>query len=129
MKKTGITDLFNEAKIIYPEKEIDAKEAAWYEHPAFKGVFLKDLVQGKDTEGQFSCHMVKIEKGCEVGSHSHDVQWEFNEAIDGTGVFILGDKEIRFISGYSFVTPPGVEHTVIAEGKDLYILAKFIPAL
>jgi quercetin dioxygenase-like cupin family protein len=129
MKESRIVDLFDEAKIIYPEKEVDAKETAWYEHPAFKGVFLKDLIRGKDTGDQFSCHIVMIEKGCEVGSHSHNVQWEFNEAIDGKGVFILGDKEIRFNAGYSFVTPPGVEHTVIAEGKDLYILAKFVPAL
>lgn len=129
MEKNEITNLFNEAKIIYPEKEIDAKDATWYEHPDFKGVFLKDLVPGKDTGGQFSCHIVKIEKGYEVGNHSHNVQWEFNEAIDGNGIFILGDKEILFNAGYSFVTPPGVEHTVIAEGNDLYILAKFIPAL
>jgi quercetin dioxygenase-like cupin family protein len=129
MKETGVIDLFNEAKIIYPEKEVDAKEKTWYEHPAFKGVFLKDLVAGKETGGQFSCHIVKIEKWCEVGNHSHDVQWEFNEAIEGYGVFILGEKEIRFTPGYSFATPPGVAHTVVAEGQDLYLLAKFIPAL
>lgn len=129
MKETGIIDLFNEAKIIYPEKEVDAEENSWYRHPAFKGVSLKDLVMGTDTEGLFSCHIVKIEKGCEVGNHSHNVQWEFNEAIGGNGIFVLGDKEILFSSGFSFVTPPGVKHTVIAEDDDLYLLAKFVPAL
>lgn len=129
MSANRIVDLFDEAKVIYPEKEVNAKDAIWYQHPDFKGVFLKDLVQGKDTGGRFSCHVVRIEKGCEVGSHSHNGQWEFNEAIEGDGVFIIGDREVRFSPGYSFATPPGVSHTVIAEGTDVYILAKFIPAL
>lgn len=129
MSETGIVDLFDGAKIIYPEKEVEAKDAVWYRHPDYEGVFLKDLVQGKDTGGQFSCHVVKIEKECEVGCHSHDGRWEFNEAIEGDGVFIFGDKEVRFGPGYSFATPPGVSHTVVAEGRDLYILAKFVPAL
>lgn len=129
MVETGITGLFEESKIIYPAREVDAKETKWYEHPAFKGVFLKDLVRRVDTGCQFSCHIVKIEKGCEVGSHSHEIQWEFNEAIEGNGIFILGDKEIPFTPGFSFVTPPGLEHTVMADGMDVYLLAKFVPAL
>lgn len=128
MKKSGI-ELFNDAKIIYPEKEAEAKDAKWYEHPAFKGVFLKDLVTAEDTNGQFSCHIVKVNAGCEVGSHLHEFQWELNETIAGNGIFILGDKEVVFTAGYTFVTPPEVEHTVIAEGNDLYLLAKFVPAL
>jgi quercetin dioxygenase-like cupin family protein len=131
VEKMGNFDLFDKGAIIFPEKEVDAKDLAWYEHPSFKGVYLKDLVRGSDTGGQFSCHIVRIEKGYEVGNHSHDIQWEFNEAIGGNGVFILGDKEIIFGPGYSFVTPPGIKHTLLTEGdnQDLYLLAKFIPAL
>jgi quercetin dioxygenase-like cupin family protein len=127
--ESEVTSLFEESKIIYPGREEDAKETEWYEHPDFKGVFLKDLVKRADTGGQFSCHIVRIEKECEVGGHSHEVQWEFNEVIEGNGIFILGDKEIAFNPGFSFVTPPGVQHTVMADGTDLYLLAKFVPAI
>ncbi|MDE4908582.1 cupin domain-containing protein [Methanogenium marinum] len=129
MERTQIVKQFDEGTIISPQTEIQSGSLEWYEHPAFKGVYLKDLIPGSDTNGQFSCHIVRIEKGCEVGDHSHETQWEFNESLQGNGVFVLGGKRIPFGSNYSFVTPPGVEHTVIAEDEDLYILAKFIPAL
>lgn len=129
MKRNEIVKQFDEGVIISPEKEIQSGNLEWYQHPAFQGVFLKDLVAGSETGGQFSCHIVKVEKQCEVGSHLHDTQWEFNESLQGNGIFLLGGKEIHFGKDYSFITPPGIEHTVIAKDEDLYLLAKFIPAL
>lgn len=129
MNESKIVKQFDEGIIRFPQTEIQSKSLNWYEHPAFKGVYLKDLIPGTETGGQFSCHIVKIEKGCKVGSHSHDAQWELNESLQGNGTFILGDKEIHSGPEYSFVTPPGVEHSVIAGDEDLYVLAKMIPAL
>ncbi len=67
MSKNNVVELFADGKIVYPGKEIDAAKLPWYEHPAYKGVFLKDLVTGADTKGAFSCHLVKVKKGFEVG--------------------------------------------------------------
>jgi len=127
--KSDVVDVFNEGKIIFPSDEIDAKKLKWYEHPESKGTFLKDLVPGKDTGGAFSCHIIRVNKGCEVGQHIHEDQWEFNEILDGNGIYIYENKEVRFGAGFSFATPPGVRHALIAEVEDLYLLAKFIPGL
>ena len=124
-----IVKKIDEGKVIYLEKEIDAKELDWNEHPAFKGVFLKHLVKGGDTENKFSCHLVKVESGCEIGEHVHEEQWELHEIVAGSGKGTLGDKEINYELGISAVIPKGVKHKVVADEGDLYLLAKFVPAL
>lgn len=129
MGQDKVFETFNSGMIIFPSKNIDVSALPWYEHPAFKGVYLKDLVKGADTRGAFSCHIVKIKKGSEVGEHSHDKQWEFNEALEGNGTFMIHGKEFACKAGFSYATPPGISHIVSAPEEDLYILAKFIPAL
>lgn len=101
----------------------------WQKHPAFGGVFLKELVAAADTKGEFNCFIVKIEKGAEVGEHVHDTQWEFNEALEGSGIVKMEGKKYVCKPGSSFVNPPGISHMVAATEEDLYILAKFVPAL
>lgn len=76
-----------------------------------------------------SCHIVKINKGSVVGEHSHGTQWEFNEALEGNGSFVIQGKKYACKPGFSFATPPGITHIVSAPEEDLYMLAKFIPAL
>lgn len=129
MGKDNVVELSANGKIIFPERYVDAAKSPWYEHPAFKGVFLKDFITAADTKGAFSCHVVKIMKGFQVGEHSHNTEWEFNESLSGRGSLILNGKEYRCEPGFSFATPPGVTHIVSAPDEDLYLLAKFIPAL
>jgi len=119
----------DEGKIVYLEKEVDAKDLVWNAHPTFKGVSLKHLVKGESTNGKFSCHLVKVESGCEIGEHIHADKWELHEIIGGIGKCILADKEIRYELGVSVVIPEGVKHKVVAGEEDLYLLAKFVPAL
>jgi mannose-6-phosphate isomerase-like protein (cupin superfamily) len=119
----------DEGKIIYLEKEVGAKDLVWNAHPAFKGVSLKHLVKGESTNGKFSCHLVKVESNCEIGEHIHEDKWELHEIINGIGKGILADKEIQYKLGVSVVIPERVKHKVIAGEDDLYLLAKFVPAL
>ncbi len=129
MKQSEIYKLFDNGKIVFPEKEIDAAAIKWNKHPVFNGVFLKELVSAADTKGAFNCLLIKIEKGAEVDEHTHDTQWEFNEVLDGNGMFGFGDKKSACKPGDSYVNPPGVSHSVAAPKEDLYIFAKFMPAL
>lgn len=129
MKQSEIYKLFGNGKIVFPRKEIDAATIPWKKHPAFSGVFSKELVSASDTEGAFNCLIIKIEKGAEASEHAHDVQWEFNEVLDGDGMFAFGDKKSACNPGDSYVNPPGVPHSVAALKEDLYIFAKFIPAM
>ncbi len=119
----------DEGKIIYTGCEVDVKSIEWNPHPAFIGVFLKHLVKGELTGNKFSCHLVKVNSGCEIGEHVHEDKWELHEVIGGAGKGFLIDKEIPFEPGVSVVIPEGVKHKVIAGEGGLYLLAKFIPAL
>ncbi len=119
----------DEGKIVYLGNEIDVKNLVWNAHPTFRGVFLKHLVKGENTDGKFSCHLVKVKAGCEISEHVHENQWELHEVVDGTGRGVLANKEISYELGVSIVIPKGVKHKVIAGEEDLYLLAKFVPAL
>jgi mannose-6-phosphate isomerase-like protein (cupin superfamily) len=129
MCNDNIVELFADSRIVYPGKEIDAAKLPWYEHPAFKGVFLKDLVTGADTKGTFSCHVVLVKKGFEVGMHDHKAEWEFNEVIKGAGYMVIDGKKVACRPGFSYVTPPGIAHDVSAPEQEVVLLAKFVPAL
>jgi quercetin dioxygenase-like cupin family protein len=129
MKQGDILMAFENGNIVFPDKEIDAAALPWKPNPAFKGVFGKELVSAADTNGAFSCLLVKIEKGGEVSEHSHDTQWEYNEVLEGRGTFSFGEKKSDCKPGDSYDNPPGVPHSVAAPKEDLYIFAKFAPAL
>jgi len=129
MNHKNTRDMFDKGIVFFSDIEIESDKKEWYEHPACKGVFLKDLVTGEDTGGEFSYHLVRVEKNSEVMDHDHETQWEFNRIIGGKGVFLIGDKEVVIAPGQTFVTPPGIHHTVSAYDDELSLLAVFVPAL
>ncbi len=67
----------------------------WNNHPKFKGVYLKHLIKGDETDGQLSCHMVKVDPGCVLESHIHENEWELDEIIEGEGVGVGGPLSSR----------------------------------
>jgi|AGTN01.2.fsa_nt_gi Mannose-6-phosphate isomerase len=129
MCNNHVAELFADGKVFFPGKELNAAKLSWYEHPAYKGVFMKDLVLGADTEGAFSCHVILVKKGFEVGMHDHKAEWELNEVIEGTGYMVIDGKKVACRPGLSYVTPPGIEHDVSAPNEDMIMTAKFVPAL
>ena len=40
------------ANIYFSDKQIEIDALAWNAHPTYKGVYLKHLILGKDTENQ-----------------------------------------------------------------------------
>ena len=128
MISESIVEKFILGKAVHKDKEIDIGKLEWNKN-SNKGVYLKHIIKGEDTEGKFSCHIVKIETGCEIGNHIHANNWELHEVIDGEGKCVLGDKEVDYSVGVISVIPQGIEHKVIAVNGDLYLFAKFIPAL
>lgn len=124
-----ISALFEEARILFPDRDIRTAERDWYPNSAWDGVFLKDLVTGKETGGAFSYHLVRIRPHCEVPDHDHETQWEWNVVLGGRGSFLIGGKKVSVEVGQTFVTPPGDRHTVCADSEELTLLALFVPAL
>ena len=129
MDQKRIADIVEQGAVLFPGFETDIAEIPWCPHSRWAGVFLKDLVTGKETDGKLSYHLVRINPDCEVGDHGHRTQWEWNLIISGNGVFVLGDKEVTIMPGQSFVAPPGIHHIVSAGDEELLVLAIFSPAL
>ena len=121
--------LFQNALFVLPEGALPAQAAEWNAHPAFKGVWLKHLVVGKDTGGLLSCHLVRVEVGCEIGNHTHEGSVELHEVLSGQGICELEGLETAYAPGVCMVLPRGAVHRVAAQGTDMHLLAKFAPAL
>lgn len=122
-------ELFNNGKLVLPEKETGFEEIAWSKHPAFEGVELKHIITAKDTEGKFSYHLVRIAPGCSIGNHIHEVQLETHEVIKGSGKCVNADSAILYEPGTISIMQAGVPHEVTAGSEGLYLFAKFMPAL
>lgn len=128
-KEKSLSSAMCSGYVVSLTKDMNIDECTWNQHPTFAGVALKHLVCGADTEGQFSAHIVHIKPGCAIGEHTHPGKWEMHEVIAGNGECLLNTKKIAYQAGSATIFPPDVHHQVTAKDEDLYILAKFIPAL
>ncbi len=109
--------------------KINSSEIDWAAHPKFAGVYMKNVLTGKDTDNRFSSHIVKIEPGCEIGNHIHEGKTELHEIIEGQGTALVNDKKIDYTLGVVSLIPDSVPHEIKSGEKGLLLLAKFIPAL
>jgi mannose-6-phosphate isomerase-like protein (cupin superfamily) len=115
--------------ITYLDREDSAGDIHWNQHPKFKGVYLKHLIKGTDTEGKLSCHIVRLEPDAILEEHIHENQWELHEVIEGAGKFLIDSKETPYYPGRMGMIPKGTNHKVIAGKSGIVLLAKFFPAL
>jgi quercetin dioxygenase-like cupin family protein len=118
---TGIVFSANEEKMI--------EDLSWNPHPSCKGVYLKHLIVGKDTDNKLSCHIEKFESGCVLDTHFHDGKIEIHEVIAGSGKMYLDGKEIDYSPGKICIIPANTPHKIVAGKDGLYMLAKFTPSL
>jgi len=127
---TDLSQLPGSKLLATPDAEADLSALPWNPHPSFTGVALKHLVTGAQTGGALSAHLVRIQAGCLLETHTHPGSLELHEVARGAGVCALGEKNVRYAPGVCGLIPAGVAHSVRADaGEDLYILAKFAPAL
>jgi quercetin dioxygenase-like cupin family protein len=115
--------------ITYLDREDATEKIPWNQHAKFKGVYLKHLIKGADTDGKLSCHMVRIDPDAILDEHIHENQWELHEVIAGEGKFLLDLKETPYYPGSMGMIPRGTNHKVVAGKSGMVLLAKFFPAL
>jgi quercetin dioxygenase-like cupin family protein len=115
--------------IITLESNLNVSELPWNAHPKCQGVALKHVITGNMTGGQLSCHIVRVQAGCEISEHVHPDKLELHEVLIGHGHGILKNKEVPYQAGVSVIIPANEPHRVIAGTEDIYLLAKFTPAL
>ena len=124
-----VFEAFNIGNLSIPGKIIKFDQIEWSKHPTFEGVELKHIITGKQTEGQFSYHLVRIAPGKAIKNHIHETQLETHEVIAGTGVCINDGTELKYEVGVISIIPAKIPHEVLAGDDGLYLFAKFMPAL
>ncbi len=129
MEELVMINNFENGKLFTMLNSKNLSDLGWKPHQTFKGVYLKHLVTGVDSNNEISCHLVKIEPGCEIGLHTHQNNLEIHEVIAGSGSFLLGEDNYEYLPGNIGVIPKNVVHQVLAGEEGLYLLAKFSPAL
>ncbi|SDK90082.1 Cupin domain-containing protein [Maridesulfovibrio ferrireducens] len=129
MQPEELSALISNGFIEHLNDSTKCSDLGWNPHPAFEGVYIKHLVPGSKTEGLLSCHMVRIDPGCKLETHTHENQWELHEVIKGDGDALLEEKTMDYHPGRSAVIPKGKTHSVRAGQNGLTLLAKFFPAL
>ena len=125
----ALFETFDQGFLKLPSQNISFSEISWSKHPAFEGVELKHIVTAKDTQRQFSYHLVRIAPGKSIGNHTHETQLETHEVIAGSGICIHESAVIPYEPGTISILPAGIPHEVNAKETGLYLFAKFMPAL
>lgn len=120
---------FNNGSLKLPTTTVKFTDIPWSKHPSFEGVELKHIVTAKDTNGEFSYHLVRIAPSKSIKNHIHETQLETHEVIVGSGVCMNNGTEILYESGTISIMPVGIPHEVSAGKDGLCLFAKFIPAL
>lgn len=125
----NLFELFNAGSLRLPADTVEFSGIPWAKHPEFDGVELKAIVTAKDTEGQFSYHLVRIAPNMSIKNHVHKTQLETHEVIAGSGRCINDSAELSYKPGVISIMPAGIPHEVTAGSDGLFLFAKFIPAL
>jgi len=110
-------------------KRINTKDLPWNPSPVYKGVSLKHIITGAETNNSFSAHLVEIEPGCEIGLHTHQGKTELHEIVSGSGFGYIENNKIPYKSGVIAMISADKDHFVKADENGLCIFAKFFPAL
>ena len=130
MNFKGLFEMFDEGgKLCLPEGGVDFADIYWSKHPAFEGVELKHFITSKDTNGQFSYHLVRIAPNKSIGNHIHKEQVETHEVIAGSGICINDGVQFKYEPGVVSIFSVNLPHEVHAGTDGLFLFAKFIPAL
>lgn len=124
-----IFEKFDNGTVYGITNEMAADKLSWNAHPTFTGVFLKHLITGEQTNGNLSCHLVKVNPGCCIDTHIHNGKLELHEVVEGYGYCTIGERKLNYIPGTLAVIPADISHKVEAGSNGIYLLAKFSPAL
>lgn len=125
----NLFESFNNGSLKLPTMVVEFADIPWSKPPTFDGVELKHIVTAKDTNSEFSYHLVRIAPNKSIENHIHETQLETHEVIAGSGVCINDGITIPYETGTISIMPIGIPHEVNAGKDGLYLFAKFIPAL
>lgn len=121
----GIFEQFENGMVTIGNNTKDISAIPWNEHKDFVGVFLKNIVTGDMTNGQFTCLLVRIEPNHKIGLHKHLQSVELHEVVAGSGVCATECGDIVYSPGSMAVLECNSDHEVRAGDAGLCLFAKF----
>ena len=100
-------------------------------HPREHAIYVPDKM-GKSTIFRSERLMVGLnafEPGQEHALHAHDDMDKVYQVIEGEGLFLLADENVRMHAGVLLVAPAGAPHGIRNTGMErLLVLAILAPA-
>ena len=66
---SNLFEAFNNGSLRLPTTTVKFSGIPWSKHPTFEGVELKHIVTAKDTNGEFSYHLVRIAPNKSIKNH------------------------------------------------------------
>ena len=129
MEPKPITTAMAGGTLYFADRVQEIEQMEWLPHPKFKGAFMKHLVRGADNDNLASCHLVRVNPGCQLDDHVHDNEWEYHHTLEGAGTGYLDGREMVYEPGKLAVIPKGMTHKIVAGREGILILATFLPAL
>jgi len=129
LEPNPITSLLGNGTLFFVDRNEEIEKLAWNPHPKFKGAFIKHLIKGADNDNLASCHLVRVNPGCQLTDHIHENEYEYHHILEGEGTGYLDGRPMVYKTGTIAVIPKGVTHRVVAGSAGILILATFLPAL
>ena len=129
MEPNPITSPLGNGTLFFVDRNEEIQKIAWNPHPKFEGAFIKHLIKGADNDNLASCHLVRVNPGCQLDDHVHGNEWEYHHILEGEGTGYLDGRAMAYAPGKIAVIPKGANHKVVAGRDGILILATFLPAL
>jgi quercetin dioxygenase-like cupin family protein len=129
LEPNAITSPLGNGTLFFANRNEEIGKLPWNPHPKFEGAFIKHLIKGADNDNLASCHLVRVNPGCQLTDHLHENEWEYHHILEGEGTGYLNGHPMVYKAGRIAVIPKGVSHKVVAGPNGILILATFLPAL
>jgi quercetin dioxygenase-like cupin family protein len=129
LEQKAITSPLGNGTVFLADRSEEIEKLPWNPHPKFQGAFIKHLITGADNDNLASCHLVRVNPGCQLTDHIHEKEWEYHHILEGEGTGYLDGRPMVYEAGKIAVIPKGANHKVVAGPDGILILATFLPAL
>ena len=110
-------------------RSIDSNTLPWNPHRDFENVRIKTLETRASHPG-ISLHIMRIDIGAEMTSHTHGKEIETLYITSGRGILTMGHAQAACSEGFCASIPPGTVHALRNIGDTpLDLVAVFNPPL
>jgi len=94
----------------------------------YMGGYWTFIATGRDTNGQFSLIEANLRKGIEPPAHTHTLEDESFQLLEGKMTFMIDGQEVHLEAGNFIHLPKGVNHGFKLLSDTAKVLIHLVPA-